>query len=40
VDKEAETRDRVKHTAARVGLRVPDTLYAYEERDAEREEKK
>ena len=25
IDKEAETRERVKHTAARVGLSVPET---------------
>ena len=37
VDKEAETRDRVRHTAARVGLLVREADFSFTERDKERE---
>jgi hypothetical protein len=37
VDKEAEARDRVKQTAARVGLSVLDADYSFDLRDASSE---
>ena len=37
VDKEAEARDRVRHTAARVGLLVRESDFSFTERDKERE---
>ena len=37
LDKEAEARDRVRHTAARVGLLVREADFSFTERDAQRD---